>query len=633
MSKIHPSKWAHPIPVEDFSNFTAVPIAVEPGKRNFFETKDFTSQSGHRLRVKVRMTFSGLKTKNKAIYLPDEHFKSAHTFITPYPKPVQVHHEDTRDPIGRVIDVRYVDTTNEAIMVDSRVSSISSVFKDAKAKPMSKLLTVPTLLTLSSASGYKGMGHIIGLWDITDPDAIMKIQDGRYLTVSTAMSPEGAYCSACAQEGDLVDWAKQHCDHDRGDIVNGYECVAVPYRYEWDEVSPVNQPAAPLSQIIEVGENLSFADARTDYSVPYEIFSDMFFGKEGPGNNAVSIKDGRSVSLPNKLELSPIKTLTSETRQVIGKQDSNQKPILEGNIMKVTDLTKDTGTNYNEIVKFLPEDAVRLTGDFLKDLEDSVFIGPNRTFPVKDMAHAVAIKALLETLEDSDSKASLLESVEDQIKKLTPAPEMEDPRAPETIADSVNTETVIADASPDNEPKMVTLSVEDHKVLLDKVEQLDDVSADRDILKKRVQSLQAEVDSLNASYNSMLGAHKVSLAEALADAQEARGFKIEDRVETVKKFSGRSIESLKDQISDLKSQPVTGAARQASGERVQNPLNTETEQPPPSPSNKDEVEKYAGILSRYYDMFFSDGANGPAKAKIFLNEARRSGLIPANVEP
>lgn len=618
MAIIHPSKWVRPIEVEDFSNFTATPLIIEPGKSHLYEMKDSLSNTGYHLRAKVKMTFAGIRTKNRAIYLPDEHFKSAQKFLTPYPKPILPHHDEDRDPIGRVIDVRYVDTVNEAMMIDSRVAKIASTFKDAKAKVENRLSTVPAMLSLSSNDSYKGMGYILGLWDVTDPDAIQKILDGRYLTVSTSMVPQGAYCSQCAREGDLTDWAKQDCDHGRGDIIDGVECVAVPYNYEWAHVSPVNEPAAPLSQIIEAGEGLSFADARTEYSIPYEIFSDVYFGKEGTEQDSFCIKDGKAAKLPSKLELSSIKTPTSKTPTVIGKQDSNQTLILEGKVMKVTDLTKDTAQNYEAIVKHLPEGAVRLTGALLTDLEDSVFIGPNRTFPAKDLVHAEAIKALLGTIDDSEAKATLVEAVDAVIVKLTPVTEVQ---ATEVIADEV-----VADATVNTETDTVTVTKEFLDALNVQVALLDDVTLDRDLLKKKVANLQSEIDSLNATYTAVLKLHKETLAESLVDAQEARGFKIEDRAETLKKFIGRSVDSLKDAIADLKSQPLTGADRKVNGEAAPNPLAT-------GGISADDAVKYKGIIDKYFDLYYQDGSAGPIKATNFLNDAKRNRLIPATLQP
>jgi len=160
----HMKDWKRPIPMSDFCEMVAKPIATEPGKRNFFETKDSTSLTGHRLRARVRMTFAGLPTKNDAIYLPDQMYKGLSTWTKPFPRPVQKHHDDYKDPVGRVIDARYVDTTAQAAQLDSRISTAMRPFRDKKAKTQAKLASIPIFQELASKEAdYKGVGHIEGL--------------------------------------------------------------------------------------------------------------------------------------------------------------------------------------------------------------------------------------------------------------------------------------------------------------------------------------------------------------------------------------------------------------------------------------------------------------------------------------
>lgn len=626
---IHPSKWAKPVAdFRDFSSFVATPIAVESGKQHLFETKDSTEPSGYRLRTKVRMTFAGLRTRNKAVYLPDEHYKSAITFIRPYPKPIQLHHNDEQDPIGRVIDVRYIDTTNEASNVDSRAGGIMKVFKDSKAKPIARLGTVPTFLSMSQNGQYRGVGHILGLWDVTDPDAIRKILDGRYLTVSTGMAPRSAYCSACALQGELVDWARQVCEHEPGEIVDGVECVKVPMNYDWEEVSPVNHPAAQLAQIIEVGNDLSFADAiQKTQPITYSIFQDCYAVKN---DTVVRLTDSINTEADNLFDWTNVNKLdnnanTPHTHQgnVIGEVKQDRGLDQKGLTMKLTELTKDTASNYEAIAKHL-DGAARLTGDLLKDLEDSVFIGPNRTFPVRDLKHADAIKLLLDEVEDSDSKTAIIESLTDKITSLTPPAEA----APEETTVLSTEDSVV----PEEETKdLVTITKDALAAFEAEAEKIADLTAERDILKQRVASLKAEVQSLNAAQADTLKAYKGMLADALVDAQITHGFKIEDKLEAAKGLTERSIDSLRNSLQDFKAQAVSGAARKPTGERVSDPRTTDNVE---AKEHAEAVDKarYSSILSHYYELFYGPH-DGPSRAKNYLQDARIKGLIPANVQP
>ena len=627
IQRIPMSQWKHPIDSADFTSMVATPVAIEKGKNHFFETKDSTSDSGYSLKAKVRMTFAGLRTKNRALYLPDEHYKSARSFISPFPKPIQVHHKEDQDPIGRVIDVRYIDTMNEAVRLDSRVSYAMKPFLDQKSKPVNKLQSIPTFLSLSNTDSYHGVGHIMGLWNVTDPDAIKKILDGRYFTVSTAMAPKGAYCSSCAQEGNLVDWATQMCEHDRGDIVDGVECVAVPFLYEWEEVSPVNNPAAPLSQIVEIGENLSFADAvsRIERDKPYELFSDLHLTHKG---QTIRLRDSVTVSPLETLQDYSSNTTTRKIDSVIGDNESGQESPRKGLKMKLSELTKDTASNYEAVAKHLPENRARLTGDLLSALEDSVFIGPNRTFPIKDLAHAEATKALLDEVEDTEAKQTLLDTVAELIVKLTPVENTPETNIEDSVAAPEETPAEVAPPSVEPEIDSVTLPLVELDALKAEAAKVADLELDRDCWKQKAKNLQAELNSTLAVNTSLLKDHKEILAAALVDAQVSRGFKIEDKVETTKKYLGRSLESLKDQLEDIKTKGITGADHVASGERVPDPRLPDAEKDASQESTDN--SRYAGTISEYQSIYYS-GPTGPAKAQQFLQDARSKGLLPASV--
>jgi hypothetical protein len=641
--------WVKPIARSDYAHMVAEPIAVEPGKRLMLETKDSVSLTGHSLRAKVRMTFSGLTTKNKAIYLPDEMFRGARSFVSPFNKPVLKHHDEGKDPIGRVIDVRYIDTTNQAILVDSRVQSAMSPFRDAKTTKKNRLKSVPLFQELSSTDGYRGVGHIQGLWNITDPDAIQKVLDGRYLTVSTSFMPKGAHCSTCALDGELVDWRNEDCGHDRGRFYDGKECVAVPFGFDYEEVSPVNNPAAPHAQILEFGENLSFADASSGLQtlMTHQIFSGHVLVKksEDGTSKGYRISDATEVEIPTSLNakgegkeqdalqedsknqqsspsVPPENPAEEKADAVIGRNEQREEVSSQGNTMNFADLTKDTESNYQEILKFLPSDAARLTGDLLTGLEDSVFIGPNKTFPAKDIAHCEAIKGLLETVEDSDAKATLLEILDEKLVKLAPTPE-------EPEADSAAVPEPEAAAEEEKVSDKVEISEEELTALKEKAAKTDDLTATRDMLKLRVTSLKDEISQLEAANIELMKDQKQMLAETLVDAQIKKGLRVTDRTEKLTELSTRSIQSLRDSLSDLESEPENGMARKPDGEKLDG-LGAEQDSAAPEREEVD-TSAYAAILDRYYEK--SIGPGGQRAADMFLVEQKRRGYLPAHINP
>lgn len=626
--------WKTPIPISDFCEFVAKPIAVERNKRNFFETKDSTSLTGHRLRARVRMTFAGLPTKNHALYLPDEMYKGLKSWTSPYPKPVQKHHFDHEDPVGRIIDARYVDTTAEAAQLDSRVVHAMAAFRDKKAKPQARLASVPIFQELASTqSNYRGVGHIEGLWDISDPDAIRKLLDGRLLTVSTSFVPEGAYCSACARDGELVDWRHEYCDHERGDIVDGFRVVAIPFGHDNSEASFVNDPAAVLAQVLEVGENISFADAVKDikYSTPYELISDAVIVVDGKG---FRFSDSTPVLVPENLAKTE-KTPTEKDASVIGSNEQCGDSYPQRNIMRFADLIKDTGSNYQKIAEHLAEGSARLTGALLVDLDDSVFAGPNRTFPIRDAAHCEAIKSLLETIEDSEAKADLLEIVDAAIKKFNAA---EDVKGEEDTAEALEAseEEPTQDANDESrEADSVLITAEELAFLKEAAAKAGDLEASRDMLKQRIAVLQTDIAQLEAANSVLLNAQKEMLATQLVDAQIAKGFRVTDKREQVAKLMKRGIDSLKDSLDDLSDQAETGMARKPSGKKVDNPVsdasNSERAEPGSATDSVADLNEYTTIFNEYYRLSYGPG--GQREADAYLNSQKRMGYLPSHVNP
>lgn len=621
--------WKVQIPTRDFTSFVAKPIAVEPGKRSFFETKDSASETGYSLITKVRMTFSGLPTKNRAIYLPDQMFKGVESWTSPFNKPVQKHHDDYKDPIGRVLDAKYVDTSGQAAQVDARVISAMAPFRDKQERKQRKFESVQIFQDIANANkNYMGVGHIIGLWKITSPEDIKKVQDGRLLTVSTSFTPEGAYCSQCARDGELTDWRFQDCDHHRGEVVDGYEVLAIPYGFEYHECSFVNDPAAVHARVLEHGDDISFADAynKDAFGIPHELIVDPVIVHN---DRAFRLSDSVEVSIPTRLSADD-SSFSKQKIQKIKDNSNSEGDSQRIDMNKFSELTKDSASNYEAIAKHLEEGSSRLTGDLLRELEDSVFIGPNRTFPVKDEAHVKAIRALLESVEDSEAKADLLEVLQDAEGRLTKKEDSDKQPEEDATSEVPAKEEDSAEQPEEDATETVTLEKDAYEALQAAAEKVADLEASRDMLKKRIDSLKDEVKSLEALNSDLLREKKERLANQLVDAQIAKGFTVNDRNEKVEALKRRSIESLKDSLEDLKEND--GTARIPSGEPVDSPLNPEKDNNQEGQEQDSAVlEKYSAIIDRFFDLKY--GPRGQSAADSYLREQKILGFLPANINP
>lgn len=160
--------------------------------------------SSRKLVVTVEGIHTGM-TKNKTFYPGNTLEESVPTWTSPHRKPVIKNHNLYEEPLGRIVQAEYVEST------------------------LTDKYTVRLKL------------------EITDEKAIEKILDGRYLTLSVGGSADKVTCNACGK--DLVQ--EGYCGHRRGKAYDGKEAYWIIGNYTGDEISFVNQPADVHSQVIQ----------------------------------------------------------------------------------------------------------------------------------------------------------------------------------------------------------------------------------------------------------------------------------------------------------------------------------------------------------------------------------------------
>jgi len=202
--------------------------------------------------VTVAATHAGFMTRNKAFYRPDVMRAHLNSFLEPFPKPVQVHHSDHTDPVGRVRAVRYVDISNKYKnpLRDFKNQFNGKTFLDGKTNNENAFDQVKWILkNLQSTKDYQGLGYGELDLHISEKKAAEKILDERYLTVSVGFSTTEAYCSHCKQ-----DWAGSDgpCEHRPGEMYDEVPMVLIPSNFLYEEVSWVNSPADPHAQVLRV---------------------------------------------------------------------------------------------------------------------------------------------------------------------------------------------------------------------------------------------------------------------------------------------------------------------------------------------------------------------------------------------
>lgn len=153
----------------------------------------------------VEAIHSGL-TRNYTFYPSDNLERSVESWTRPYNKPVIKNHDIYEEPLGRVM---------------------SAGFKQSNISPDK---------------------HTIELeLEITDPETIRKVMDGRYQTLSIGGSANSATCSVCGK--DLV--KEGYCGHQKGRTYEGKQAYWIIGEMDFDEISWVNVPADRSAQVIQ----------------------------------------------------------------------------------------------------------------------------------------------------------------------------------------------------------------------------------------------------------------------------------------------------------------------------------------------------------------------------------------------
>lgn len=302
------------------------------------------------IRIKIEATHSGIVNGNKKLYLPSAMKAGTDSFILPYPKPVTVNHDPHSSPIGRIHSAKYIsygiggaiDSLRPFGAIDEK--SMSAVRKFTKSAAYKK-------------DSYKGLGHIELIADITDMDAIDKIADRRYLTVSIGGGSKAMYCSVCG-----VDNKQKYCDHYPGQIYDGEECFFVTGdMMDFDHVSYVNSPA-------DKNTNTELLDS-DDYRITILDFITLDKGKK------MNLKDFLSSKFPTYKEVQDYMTAAGFSAHVAS------------NIENIKDL------------------------DFV--------LSDEKILPIHDKAHAIAARLILADAEISDDdKNAVLDVVDEKLKSL-----------------------------------------------------------------------------------------------------------------------------------------------------------------------------------------------------------------------
>lgn len=383
--------------------------------------------------VTYDLSHSGRRINNR-VYSPAGQLAGVDSLMAPYPKPILLNHDQSVDPIGRFIGGEWQDLTNLNYQHFESVGQISELRGAFDTYDFEKVYGLMKRNNLLTNANYSGLGRIRVQANIRDPKAIEKFLDGRYMTFSAGSTTDKHVCSIC-----YSDWAQgDFCEHRHGKIYDNEICVFMTGSFQILEGSVVNTPADDLSQIISMEyyndnnelQNLNF-DTKMDPSTFY--LSDSFFNLindseikmekieessvEKVETEEVVAKDSETETTVEEVVAETVAEKTEEVKAEVVVTDAIEEAIEEAAETEEKTAIADADGDINALVDeaavdwYLLDCALTieledktLSAEERKELPDSAFCGPNRSFPVNDCAHVTAARRLVSRAKLSDAQ-------------------------------------------------------------------------------------------------------------------------------------------------------------------------------------------------------------------------------------
>lgn len=289
------------------------------------------------LEVVIDATHGGYVNRNYALYTAEGQSHGFKSFFNPFPKPVLVEHDDFRAPIGRVVEADF----------------ISIPAGDKPGEPTSKIR-------------MKAL--------VTDLDAIQKILDGRFMTVSIAGRPKASpTCSICSEKVESMFGCEN--DHMRGQTYDSKVCHYIFGEMEYSEVSFVNKPAdqSDTHAAILIGVRAVEAPQLTD--AMQKMLTDAIEAARARKPEAAASKDStdeKPVEPAKKEEPVPV-TPEKPAEPAVQEPKPDQQEALQAQVTaanaKVTELQAAKDSIQKELQA--AKDAItKATGDHSKETGD-----------------------------------------------------------------------------------------------------------------------------------------------------------------------------------------------------------------------------------------------------------------------
>jgi hypothetical protein len=305
------------------------PAQVADSNKTFLS--DFNSQNENII-IKMAATHAGKITKNNGFYLPDKMKAGVATFTKDFNKPVLTHHSDHQDPIGRIVSAKYVDISNKAKVLNGFNNELLRI-NDESISFIHKIFIIQNSLTsqLSDDKNYQGLGYAEVTARISDSDAVDKLKDGRYLTVSIGASSDKAVCSICSRDWSETgtcghhpgryykknkdgDWVEDKKKESSSKETVRSQCFLIYGDLFYDEISFINRPADTIAKVIEIQTDDGVIDS-IEFDGDFEhVIADYFLSNKKE-QTMFSLSDSTQTNLLNLKEKEDLKVMSDKIKE------------------------------------------------------------------------------------------------------------------------------------------------------------------------------------------------------------------------------------------------------------------------------------------------------------------------------
>lgn len=450
-----------------------------------------------KIRVRIEATHSGFVNKNLFFYTPRGMSDGISSFIDPYHKPVHVNHDEYSSPIGRVLESKYIDYTDIKGGIIDKIKNTEN--------PMVLVQDIKKFIkgTMYASEDFKGLGHAELIAEITDSDAIEKVLDKRYLTVSISGGVDSAICSACGSDKK----EENSCDHYRGEFVDGEKVFYIGGLMDFSEVSYVSAPADPHASSEVISDFLNLDDESEFIKHRLEILD-------------YEIQTGENPSMKKKLA----------------------ELLAQPNILA-------------DALGALGLSACALTDEDYSGLRKSTFLfATDRQLPLNDKAHVLAAYKALEDAEESEDLTAAMKVLDRKFKKLfDEGTSLEDAISQLVAEQSASTDpedgvTTPAAADTIAQPTAEEVAAVLGPLLSDQIiEKLKGTfTVDDSFSASRLEALESEVEALEAENREITDSYKNVIVNQILITED----KVGDEAYKARLHT-RGLDSLSDKLEDL----------------------------------------------------------------------------------